>query len=172
MYKTLCVLALLAGLFVFARTSADGASTQVQTFTTTGVYFGYCGNEITTGVLANGSVTLYGFGNLSDPGCQYASFQQAPLPVSAKGLLGNLAVASEEDACCSVPSTVTLYVDGNATQLSCTVSYSNPNCSDSLHKIAGTPSDTFFVLATCVTTGDNCAQGLQVTVDRMQLSRP
>jgi hypothetical protein len=91
------------------------------------------------------------------------------MPVSAKGYLVNLAIASIQVSQ-SVPSTVTLYVNGTPSQLSCTVSYSAPNCTDKVHKVPVDPSETFTVLATCAATNtENCAQGLQVAIDRLQL---
>jgi hypothetical protein len=136
-------------------------------FLTTGVYSGFCNNEITTGVLQFGEVALYGLGSNIDPTCQN-NVPTQPLPIAIKGYLGNLAVASTENQPPNnVPSTVTLYVNGNATDLSCTVDSSTPTCVDHIHKVSVGPQDSFALFATCNPTS-NCAQSLQVTVDRLQ----
>ncbi len=166
---SLVALALLVvAATAFTRAGASAGSSQSQTLATTGVYVGSCDDEITSGVLNNGAVVLYSLGNLIDPSCQNPPLPLLPMPVSAKGALANLAVASEQSSE-SVPTTVTLYLNGMPSQLSCAVSYASPNCIDRLHKIPVNVNDTFSVWATCSTNGSaNCALGLQVTVDRLQ----
>lgn len=155
---------------IFTRAGASG-SQQSQTLTTTGVYAGSCSGEITSGVIDYGSVVLYGLGNLIDPSCQNPPLPLQPMPVSSKGSLANLAVASEQTTYSVAPTTVTLYVNGTASPLSCAVSEASPSCIDRLHKIPVNVNDTFSVWATCSTNGSsNCAQGLQVTVDRLQFA--
>ncbi len=132
---------------------------------TTGVYVGSCGGNI--GVSQSLPVPLFGLGNTEDPLCS-SVLEVDPLPVSFKGFLANLAVASQEPSS-TVPTTVTLYVNGTATQLSCAVSQSTPNCRDGVHRVSVQPTDTFAVLATCVPPAiGNCATALQATVDRKQ----
>lgn len=145
----------------------DKKEPNLSFFLTTGVYSGFCNNEISAGVLQYGQVALYGLGSNIDPTCQ-GNVPVQPIPVAGKGFLGNLAVVSAEVAPPNtVPSTITLYVNGNATDLSCTVDYNTPNCTDTIHRVAITPQDTFAIFATCNPTS-NCAESLQVTVDRLQ----
>jgi hypothetical protein len=142
----------LVGILSIAVLSRHGASASAppsgSNLAPTGVYFGFCGNEITTGVLDFGQVVLYGLGNQSDPSCGNAppSIPLQPLPISSSQVLSNLAVASTEvQNSQTVPSTITLYVDGTPTALTCTVSELAPNCHDNFHKIAVGPSSTFSV---------------------------
>jgi hypothetical protein len=111
MYKALCLITALAGLFAVARTHADGASTSTQSLATTGVYFGYCNGAITQNAMTFGSVNLYAFGNLTDPNCGDTPTHLAPVPFSANGFLADLEVASEEEPVicqCVTPSAVTV----------------------------------------------------------------
>lgn len=162
---------LVVATTLFTRARASGSSIPSQTLVTTGVYAGSCSGEITSGVIDYGSVVLYGLGNLIDPSCQNPPLPLQPMPVSAKGSLANLAVASEQTTYTVAPTTVTVYVNGTASPLSCAVSEASTGCVDRLHKIPVNVNDTFSVWATCSTNGSsNCAQGLQVTVDRLQFA--
>jgi hypothetical protein len=63
------------------------------------------------------------------------------------GTLQNLAVATNSSL--GIPITVTVYVDGNATTLTCT--FSANGCSDTSHTWMVNPGDTVVVVAS--TTG-------------------
>jgi hypothetical protein len=168
-WSLIALVLLVVAMTMLTRAGAFGSSIPSATLMTTGVYTGSCSNEITSGVLDNGAVVLYGLGNLIDPSCQNPPLPLQPMPVSVKGSLANLAVASEQTTYSVAPTTVTLYVNGAATPLSCAVSEASTGCVDRQHKIPVNVNDTFSVWATCSTDGSsNCAQGLLVTVDRLQ----
>jgi hypothetical protein len=164
------ILALFVGIIllgVFAKLHATKPN--LPLFISTGVYSGFCNNQITIGVAQNAIVPLYGLGSNIDPSCQY-NFPVQALPVATSGYLGNLAVVSErsEEVSETIPITITLYVDGNPTAVACTVGPSVLDCADTDDKVAVSPSDTFAVIGTCPTKGTTiCARGLQVTLDRL-----
>lgn len=167
-YRTLFVVALVIGLTLAGR---HFASARPQfTIMPTGVYSGFCAADITQSAKQYGQVPLYGLGSNVDPFCE--TVQSQPVPVSNNQyvgslVLGNLAVASEEPNGNSVPTTLTVYVNGKPTALSCTVSSSSPSCADRSNKVLVKAGQTFSVNATCNPgPTDNCAQGLQATVDR------
>jgi hypothetical protein len=157
----LCVI-VIAGLGMYSLGAESPESG--RPFVTTGVYTGSCGQNIS--VALSLPVPLFGLGNAEDPACDGVD-TTLQLPVSFTGYLANLHVLSTE-AFGSAPTTVTLYLNGNATSLSCTVSVSAPNCTDTVHRVSVQPTDAFNVQANCGPTTGNCSLSLEVTVDRQQ----
>ena len=161
----ICLAAILITAFVSWHRASASTAPVGTLLITTGVYSGFCKES----VLSGSSVALYGLGNSNDPTCDQYAPSFVALPVSSNGYMANLAVVSEEGLQTNIgPTTIALYVDGHPTLLTCTVTTSVPNCSDPTHKVSVNPSDTFNVIATCPPNTNNCAQGLQVTLDRQQ----
>ena len=165
-FATSCLLYITLIMGITGNSANAQSAGSGMPLVTTGVYFGSCGGNLGVSIVL--PMPLFGLGNSEDPLCFFIT-HTLPLPIGFRGYLANLAVASEESSS-TVPTTITLYVNGNPTQLSCVVSESAPNCRDEVHRVAVQPSDTFAVFATCTPPPiGNCATGLQASVDRKQL---